>query len=140
MSGFDDAINGLKTVLEANITGLHVFNHPPASVNQFPAAVIQVEPFDPNLAFGGNSIELDLRVTFLFGSADSEEAFQQVYDAIDPTETSSSVIAAVNNDRTLNGKVDDATCVGIENVGRREIGQGNMAGFDALIRFIKSIS
>ena len=140
MSAFDDAINGLETVLAANITGLHVYNHPPQAVNQFPAAIILVDPFDPRVAFGGHTLEVNLRVVMLFGKGDSEQAFQQMYHSLDPTETNRSIVKAVEADRTLNSTVDDAVVKSLENMGLRELSQGQFAGFDAVVGFLQTIA
>lgn len=140
MSGMSDAIAGLKTTLEANIPGLHVYNHPPDAIHEYPAAVLLLENIDPEIAFAGNSIDARVRCVFMYASGLSEEAFASVYDAIDPTETNKSVVKAVRADPTLDGKVDDAEVVAIENIGRRDPQGGYFAGFEAVVRFIKTIA
>lgn len=140
MSAFSDALDGLKTVLQANIPGLHVYQHPPDAINELPAVVAIVESVDPELAFAGNSIEADIRLVCLYASALSDEAFGLVYDAIDPTNTNTSIIKAIRTDSTLDGKVDSSRIVAIENIGRREINAGWYAGFDVVIRIIKTVA
>ena len=49
-------------------------------------------------------------------------------------------MAAVRADRTLDGKVDDADVVRIENIGRRELWGGFYFGFDAIVEFIKTVA
>lgn len=128
-----NAIGGLKTVLEANTTW-HVHTHPPDGIHEFPAAVIQVDPFDPRMAFRANSLDFPLRVTVLHGGADAEGVFQQMYHSLDPTAAGQSIKAALETDRTLNGTVTDANVVQYENMGRVEMGGGVYAGFDAVVQ------
>ena len=138
-----DAAVGLKTVLEANITGLHAFFVPPESINEFPAAVILPEVLDPEIMFKGNTFTAAFRVVLLLSSGDTAEGFLALYDYVDPTETGKSVIAAVNADNTLNGEVDDAQVVSVENMGWRELygpGGGRYFGLDAVVEFIKTVA
>jgi len=140
MSNFSDAAAGLATTLEANVNGLKAFGYPVDSVNHFPSVVILPEPVDVEIAFGGNTFTGRFRAVFLLASADSAEGFTQIYDYIDPTETNKSIVAAVRADRTLDGKVDDADVVRIENIGRRELWGGFYFGFDAIVEFIKTVA
>ncbi len=141
MSDISDVVNGLVTVLTANITGLHAFNHEPDVINEYPAAVVQIEePIDIAVVFGGNTIEGDLRVTVLTASSVSEEATLAAYALMSPTGANVSLIAAVRADRTLNGSVDDAQVMTIETIGRRVINEAIFTGFDAVVHFIKSIA
>lgn len=139
MSTFSDAIDGLATVLKNGIAGLHTYNHPPDAVQELPAVVMIVENVDPEMAFGGNSIMADIRCVFLYHSGVSDEAFRQIYDAIDPTNATTSVIKAIRDDSSLDAKVDSSRIVAIENIGRREIGGGFLAGFDVVVRFVKTV-
>ena len=139
MSNWGDAIEGLKTVLQNGITGLQVYTYPTDSVQHVPAAVVLPDRMDPERAFGGNTFEGRLRITFLIASGDSAEGFLQLYDYIDPTVANKSVIKAIRDDPTLNGKVDSSRVDVIENIGRRDIG-GGFFGFDLILEFIKSVA
>jgi len=140
VSAYRDIAEGLKTVLEANISGLKAFAYPPDSINSFPAAAILPEPIDTEIALQGNSFTCKFRIVFLVASGDSAEGFLNLYDYIDPTATNQSVIKAVRTDTTLNGKADDSDVVLIENIGRRELWGGWYFGFDAIIEVIKSVA
>ena len=140
MSAYRDIADGLATVLQNNIINLKAFAYPPDTVNHFPAAVVLPEAIDTEIAFEGNTFEAELRVIFLVSSGDVAEGFIQLYDHIDPTESNKSLIAAVRADTTLNGKCDDSGVIRIENIGRRELWGAYYFGFDAIIRFIKSVA
>ena len=140
MSAFSDALGGLRTILEANITGIHVYDFPADAVHEFPAAVLLAESFDPRIAFGGNSFEGRIRAVFLVSDGLTQEGFAKIYDMIDPTTTNQSVVKAVNANPTLNGKVDSAGVVLIENIGKRTMWGGEYAGFDAVIEYVKSVT
>ena len=142
MSGFSDAIQGLADILGTAITGIKTHNHPVDSVNHFPTAVLLPESVDPNVALGGNSFTGQIRVIMLVASGDSAEGFRQLYDFIDPTTGSYSIIKAVRDSPTLGGTgADWARVVNIENIGRRQLpGGGNYFGFDAIIQFQKGVA
>lgn len=140
MSAFGDALAGLKRVLEDNVSGLKAFDYPVSAFAHYPAAVILPEPLDMEVALQGNTFTGRFRVLFAVASGDVAEGFLQLYDYIDPTVAQKSVVKAVRTDRTLNGKVDDADVVRIENIGRRQMGDGFVYGFDAVVEFIKSVA
>lgn len=140
MSAFGNALAGLKTVLEKNITEIKVFDYPVSALAHYPTAVILPEPLDMEVAFGGNTFTGRFRVLFAIVSGDAAEGFLQLYDYIDPVTPQKSVVKAVRTDRTLNGKVDDADVVRIENIGRRQMGDGFVYGFDALVEFLVTVA
>ncbi len=140
MSDLSDIIDGAVTTLENNVDGLKGYNYLPNQIHQFPAAVIQIEPIDLEIAFSGNTIEGVLRVTVFFGSGDMSEAFIAMYDGLDPTETNKSIVAALRADPTLNSSVDSSDPQAAENIGRREGIDAIYAGFDILVPFIKTIA
>lgn len=140
MSNLSDAVAGLKTILQNGITGLRAFDYPPDSISEFPAAVILLEGLDPRIAFGGNTFDATLRVVFLVRSGDDATGFQALYDYIDPTATSESLIKAVRDAPTLNATVDNSAVTRIERIGRRELWGGWYFGFDALIEFTKTVA
>ena len=142
MSDYSEAAAGLKTVLEANITGfpgVQVYDIP-EKPNSFPAFVILPDTFDPEIVIQGNSFEASLRVIILVCSADNLTGFSDLYDIIDPTESTKSIIAAVRADQTLDGKVDSARVASIDNIGQRQLWGGFYYAADAMIDFIKSVA
>lgn len=140
MSNYSDAAAGLVTVLKNGITGLQAQDHPVDSINSFPAAIVLPEPLDYLVAVGGNSFTGTFRVVFLISSGDDAEGFTQLYDHIDPTALNESVRKAVEDGRTLDGKVDDAQVVRVENIGRRELWGGYYFGADFIVEFIKTVA
>ena len=140
MSNWSDAIDGLGTVVQNGVTGVHAYNHPTDSVEGVPAVVVLPETMDPELAFGGNSFEGTLRLVVLIAAGDSSEAFAQLYDYLDPTVANKSIIKAIRDAPTLNGKVDASRVDRIENIGRRQIGGGWFSGFDVIVDFVKSVA
>lgn len=141
MSNYSDIFGGIKNKLEANVTNLKVMEHPPESVNHFPAVLITPEPMDPTIAFGGNSFEADFRLTVLVSSADSPSGWTQLFDMIDPTTANRSIIKALKDNKTLNGKVDDSMVSMVENIGRRQwFGGGFYFGFDVVLKVVKSVA
>ena len=140
MSNYSDLADGLVTGLKNGTTNRHAYNPPVDSFNGSPAAVGLPEAVDPEIAFGGNSMIVNFRVLVFLSSADSAEGFRQLYDYIDPTTANKSVIKAVRDAPTLDGKADSAGVTRIENIGRRQVGGGFYFGFDALVEVIKTVA
>lgn len=138
MSNVSDIMAGLVTVLQNNITGLKGYDRPVDSVQHFPAAILLPESIEPEIAIGGNSFKGVIRIVYLVAAGDDARGFALLYDAIDPTAASASVIKAVRTDPTLNGKVDSSGIMSIINIGRRKLWEGFYFGFDAMLEFIKS--
>lgn len=140
MSGFSDVMDGLGTALKNGITGLQVYKGAPDDVKSYPAAVLLPESMDPRVAFAGNSFMVDIRIILLIASGKDENGWAQLWDYIDPTTANRSVIKAIEDNRNLDGKVDDSEITLIENIGRREIGGGWQFGFDAILHAIKTVA
>lgn len=140
MSAYSDIVAGLQKVLQDNITDLKAYDYPADSVSSFPAAVILPEPLDLELTIGANNLTCDFRVVFLIAGGDDALGFRALYDYIDPAAANTSVKKAVDTDRTLNAKADDAHVVRIENIGRREVWGGFYFGFDAIVQVVKSLA
>ena len=140
MSNFGDVFKGLARVLENKIFEMLVIPWPVDTVNHFPAAVVVPEPVDVEVNLQGNTFEGRLRMVVLVASGDSAEGFDKLWDYLDPTEVTKSVVAAVRADQTLDGKVDDADVERIENIGRRELWGGWYFAFDAIVHFIKTVA
>lgn len=142
-SNYANAISGLGTVLGTAITSpkkVHVYSFPPDSIQELPAVVLQPMDFDPRLMIGGNSFQAQIRATLLLAKADGQEAFEQLYEHIDPTAASAAFIKAIKDSPTLGGNVDDAGVIGIANIGRREIGGGWYVGCDYIVEVVKSVT
>ena len=141
MSNLSDIMGGIQTVLTNGITDVMAHQYLPDAVNHFPAVLIVPDGiFDPELAFGGNSFRFRFRLICLIVSEDSKEGFAQLMDYIDPTTANKSVIKAIRDAPTLDGKADTAGVVAIENIGRRVYGNGTFYGFDAILEGIKSVA
>lgn len=139
-SAYRNIADGIVTVIQTGITNAKGFPYPPDSVNHFPAAIILPEPVDTEIAFGGNTFTANFRIVFLVASGDVAEGFIQLYDYLDPVEAGKSLIKAIRDDKTLNGKADSSDIVRIENIGRRELWGGFYFGFDAILEVIKTLA
>lgn len=140
MSGFSDVMDGLETTLKNGITGLQVYKGAPGAVNSYPAAVLLPMSIDPRVAFGGNSFTGDIRILMIIASGQAANGWAQLWDYIDPAVAGKSVIKAIEDDRDLDGKVDDAEVTVIENIGMRQLGSMDVFGFDANLHYIKSVA
>lgn len=142
MSNYSDIIQGIKDVLTgaSGISKANVHMGPPDAINDFPAVAIIPESFDMVQAFGGNSFEGDIRLRVWLKSGDDEEGWRQLWDYIDPTAASASLIRAIRADRGLNGKADGSEVMRIENIRRSEIGGGYLFQFDAILHVIKGVA
>lgn len=140
MSNYSQVFDGLETVLEAGISGLKVYKHPPDSISHSPAIILVPDSFDPERAFAGNSFEGNVRMIYLLSSADPASGWAQLYDAIDPTTGSKSVIKAIRDNAGIDGKVDSAGVTMVENIGKREYAGGNYFGADFVLTFYKSVA
>ena len=142
MSGFSDIFAGLKTVLtnSSGVSKSNVHMGAPDAINDYPAIALIPESFDMVVAFAGNSFEGDIRAKVFIKSGDDEEGWRQLWDYIDPTQASTSLVRAIRADRSLDGKVDGAEVMRIENISRSEIGGGFLFTFDAIIHVIKAVA
>ena len=140
MSTYSDIAGGISTVLEANVTGLQAEKYPPEAVNHFPTTLIIPETFDPSWAFGGNTMATKWRLITLVAAGDAPEGWTELYNMIDVTNASTSIIKALRDNPTLDGKVDTSEAMMVENIGRRQFGGGNYFGFDIILEAIKSVA
>ncbi len=140
MSDFSDIMDGIETTLEAGIEILQAFGYAPDAANLYPAAIAIPDTVDVPQNFGGNTIEVNIRIYYLTSSGFDKEAFRLLWNAIDPTDADESVIRAIRADRTLNGSVDDCDIIDIENIGRVEYGGGFYAGAEFILKVIKTIA
>lgn len=141
-SNYANVLSGLATVLGTAITSpkkVHVYSFPPDAVHELPAVVLQPLDFDPRELIGGNTFTARIRATLLLAKGGDQEAFEQLYEHIDPTAANAGFIKAIRDSRTLAGNADDADVISIENIGRREIGGGWYVGADFIVEAIKTV-
>lgn len=140
MSNYGDIAGGIKTVVEAAVTKMKVLDYPPEQVNQFPAVLVTPVSINPTVHFGGNTFEASFRLTVLVSSADVGSGWKELYDMIDPTDANS-IIKALRDSPTLNGKVDTSVITEVTNIGRREwFGGGFYYGFDLTLEVAKAVA
>lgn len=140
MSTLSDIYQGIATVIGTAMGSFgqaHAYSHPVHSVNEFPAFVVLPASFDPEIAFGGNSIEGKARIIVLVSSIDSPEGFQTLYDILDPTEAGKSVIKALRDAPTFGGKVDSSRVGTVSNIGQIEVFGGFYYGAEIEVEFVK---
>ena len=142
MSNFSDIFAGLKTVLTgaSGVSKANVHMGAPDAINDYPAIALIPGDFDMVRAFSGNSFEGDVLVKVWLKSGDDEDGWRQLWDYIDPTAASNSLVRAIRSDRSLDGKVDGAEVLRIENIRRDTVGGGFLFTFDAIVHVIKSVT
>lgn len=113
-------MQGLETRL-ATITGLRVNDVIPDQINP-PAAIVGVPPI-PNyrIAMGRAHMELDLTVTVLVSAAYDRIGQLALAGYANPT-GSTSIITAVEGDKTLGGAVEQAWVTDFHPLGIEEVG------------------
>ena len=139
MSNLSDVLGGIKTVIETNVSDIKVFDYPVDSVSVTPSVILVPRSVDYQLAFGGNSFSMEIAAIVLVSSVDDAAGFAKLYDHVDPTDTSSSIKRALEQDPTLDGKADDSSVMRAEGIGRKSLGGGNYFGFDLIIWVIKTV-
>lgn len=140
MPNIRDIVTNAGTAVATRITNARAYDYPPDSVNQFPAVIVLMEPFDPAIAFQGNSFEGTLRVVFLIERAEKREAWLRLWDHMDSTGSGTSVIAALRADERFGSAVDTSSVARVENIGERQLAGGSYVGFDVLVPFIQSVT
>ena len=144
MSNFSDIAEGIAKVIEDYVTSTKpaakAYAYPPASINHLPAILIVPDGTDLSVAFGGNSFYPRFRLVVLVALASDENGWQQLYEMVDPTSVNKSVIKALRDAPTLNGKADTSEVISSENVGNRQYGGGQYVGFDLILQAAKSVA
>lgn len=140
MPNIRDIIINVGTAVATRITNAKAYTAPPDSVNEFPAVIPLLDPFDPAVAFQGNSFQGTLRIVFLIERAERREAWLRLYDHMDATGSGTSVIAALRVDERFGSAVDSSAVVRVENIGQRTIAGGDYIGFDTLVEFIQTVA
>jgi hypothetical protein len=130
---------GLADALKAVAEIKRVYRQPPDSqtITQLPAAVLLTEPIIYSLAMGGTHWRGVLRVKLLIHKGDSTEAYDLLDDLLDPS-GDKSVAEAIQNNRTLGGKVDDAAVIRAENIGGQDVGGVRYVAADLLVEIIRT--
>ncbi len=120
MASLEAILQGIEDRLGA-IDGLSVGDLTPGAVNP-PAAVVGVPPIGSyRSALGGHRPVLEPTITLLVSSAISQLGQHQLARYADP-EGASSIVAAVEADRTLGGMVDDCEVRSFTPLGMQEVG------------------
>lgn len=116
MSDLSDIREGIKTVLEANLAGFRVYDYPEDNLGtdesrvtlQPPCGVIEAEePDGQYLTIGSGCFEVIHTLTIYVRSGSPREAWKELDEYRSPSGTKS-IRAALRQDRTLDGKADNA--------------------------------
>ena len=136
MSVVGDIKAGLKTRLET-ISGVRVYANPHDMISQFPAAVIFTDSLQYPITFAGTAMAGTMRVVFLSDSAVTEQAVRDLDKYLHPS-NGSSVLRAIYGDGKLGTAVDGVVSVSAENIGVRQLGNGDTAiGADFVVSFLR---
>ena len=135
MGAIGDAKSGLVTRLQT-ISGLRVYGQPPESINELPAVVLLTPDLEYGATFSGNTLRHQLRALLLLGHpASSTEGWDELDNYLSPTGTKS-IRAAVEGDRTLNGKVDDAVVSGARRLGQLQFQHATYHGAEFVVDYL----
>jgi len=108
MSDLSDPRDGIKATIEAQIQGLPVERYGRGPRTQHPIAVIEPgEEEGDYQTIGDNTFDQLLMLTVYVHSTSRDESYAALDEYRSPT-GNKSIRAAINADRTLGGKVDDA--------------------------------
>ena len=139
MSTIGDAKDGLVARLQT-VSGLHVFVASPESVNEFPAAVVSVPDLQYHNALAANTLRHLLRVLLLLSHPGSNtEGWSELDSYLSPT-GAKSIRAAVEGDRTLNGKVDDAEVTSARKIGPLELQGSTYLSAEFSVEYVVSVA
>lgn len=130
---------GIKTVLEAQIVGLRVYDFVPDKPE--PPCVIIAPPFpgdfaDFDVTFGGG-VQWTLAVKVLVSRATDRSA-QEALDPYLGAAGASSIRAALRTDRTLDGSCDTSRIVGARGYGSYVFGDVAYLGAELVVDIIES--
>ena len=141
MSIFSDIYAGIKTVLDANLTGVHVYTDWPDNPLEYPAIVAMPFTDYQVLTVGGNGFQCNIPLEVRVFSSSQGEAMDKLYDFISPTGTDS-LRAALANDATLDSKVDDSHIVPVGPMERDADNQqaANEWGYTFNLQIVKQVS
>jgi len=128
------------TTIGSRVSNSQIYQHPPDSVNQFPAIIPIVESLDMAMVVRGNSFQGTLRIICLVERAEAKEAWLRMYDMMDTTGSGTSVIAALKADPTLGTSVDSSFIASVQNIGAKSIGEHLYIGFDVILPFVLTVA
>ncbi len=130
------AVNGLAGRLRT-IPGLRVVGFEPQKEwSEFPLAVVRLARRSAGgIGLSGASFEAELTVTVFVPDANPANALTDLYDFME-TDGNSSIEAAVAEDPTLGGAVDDARLVEVVGIATRTAGGVRCGAADFRIRVI----
>lgn len=126
MTAIKDIRAGIAKNL-ATITGLRVTPYVPDNPNA-PAAFVEPQTINYDLAFGRGLDELDFDVTLLVQRVTSERAGQDNLDLYVASSGSKSVKTAIELDRTLGGLVQDCRVTNLTSYGQVSYGDTTYLG------------
>jgi hypothetical protein len=107
---------GIKTRL-ATISGLRIYEYPPDSVSEIPAAMILPKSGKYNLTMKNTAMEYEFELTLLVSRAvDVSNAQECIDDYINPS-GAKSIQVAIEGDSTLNGAADTSWLIGFRDYG-----------------------
>jgi|TARA_Y100000310_G_C20505672_1_gene726294 hypothetical protein len=139
MSDFSDIRDGWVTIIRAAMpNGFNVYGHAPFG-GQSPCAWIMFDEVDYRIAFQSNSIETDMRITVSLSSGEENSGWLQLDNYLSPT-GSESVVKAMRDDPTWNGKIDDSVVLTAENFRNDEDDGGQWFRADILVSIVKTIA
>ena len=141
MSGLSDIFDGIETALKTGIPGVQVYKGAPDAINSYPAAVIDLDDsIDPLIAFNGNTFRLLFRISLYISSGKDENGWRQLWDYMDPTVVDTSVIKALRDNRSLDGKADDSQIIKLDRRRRDVVGGGFLFAFDTVLDVVKTVA
>jgi len=95
-------LDAVTQMLNEQTNGLNVYRVPPTNVDA-PAVMVTGLDYAPHLVYGDTARKIDIELTVAV-SARNTDLFDDLMDLMDPT-VQGSVVAAVENDATLDGAV-----------------------------------
>ena len=112
MGAMSDVRHGIKTNLETRLFDYNVFSYEHKSPPAWSIVVGWPDSYDPRATLEG-SIDMVIPVRVVIPWQDDESSDSALEDAMDV------VVAAIEADRTLNGKVSDLSCAMFTDIGAR---------------------
>ena len=118
VSDLSDVRDGIKTVVEAAISGLRVYTYPEDGVLEYPCLVLEpTGDLDYYVTLDGGTLKEIITATLYLQHGTSSEGWAEV-DKYRSFSAAESIKAAVETDATLNAKVDDSDVLSSSEVTR----------------------
>lgn len=135
-SKLEDVVTGMKTVIEAAITGFEVVKFA-LEINRPPSANIKRIDEDNEVAVAGSAFSGLLTLEVLVNSNDKSGSWPKLNQFIS-TGNANSIQDAISADNTLGGKVSFMVLERVVNIGIHEFPSGSpYLGADMIFRFMK---